>query len=110
MANRYTDRPWGISKDYYDYCMKLFPIWLRERKGVVVYQNRMMGSSRLGDTTFTPARFYAEGDTQLHDAPMRLGDVPSRLQEKVDHITLEEFGGELDKALACFCKAVGAPQ
>jgi hypothetical protein len=82
--------------------MKLFPTWLKERSGIIVYENRMLDSSHLGDTTYMPARFYAIGDTVLHDAPKRIGDVPSRFQEKVDHITLEEFGGELDKALACF--------
>jgi hypothetical protein len=105
MTNQIQRRPWPIWLDVYDRCMKsLFPIWLERRGGIVVYENQTMDSSHLGDRTYMPAKFYAQEDEVLHDAPPRIGDVPSRFQEKVDHITLEEFGGELDKALACFVK------
>lgn len=95
-------RPWKISAGSYGQCMRLFPTWLKERGGIVVYENHMMDSSHFGDRSFMPAKYYAQEDDQLHDAPDRIGDVPSRFQEKTDHITLKEFGGELLKALACF--------
>lgn len=96
-------RPWKIRSDAYQRCMTdLFPLWLKERGGVVVYENHMMDSSHFGDRSFMPAKFCAQEDNQLHDAPKRIGDVPSRLQEKVDHIKLEEFASELNRALACF--------
>jgi len=99
-------RPWKVSPEVYQRCMRqLFPVWLKERGGVVVYENHMMDSSHLGDRSFMPAKYIAEEDNQLHDAPQELrpnGGVPSMRQQRVDHITLEEFANELDKALACF--------
>jgi len=96
-------RPWKIPARNYHACIEeLFPKWLKEREGVIVYENHMMDSSHFGERSFMPARYYAKEDEQLHDAPPRIGDVPSRFQEKVDHITLKEFGGDLDKTLACF--------
>lgn len=95
-------RPWKIAPGSYLQCMeKLFPMWLRERGGIVVYENHTMDSSHFGDRSFMPAKFYTKDD-ELHDAPQRIGDVPSRMQERVDHITLKEFGGELNRVLACF--------
>jgi hypothetical protein len=95
-------RPWPIDKENYERCVKgLFPQWLKERGGVVVYENHMMDSSQRGVLAFMPARFVAT-DNLMHDAPPRIGDVPSRFQERVDTVRLEEFAGELDKALACF--------
>jgi len=101
-----VSRPWTVALENYGRCMKdLFPMWLKERGGIVVYENHMMDSSHFGDKSFMPARFIAAEDDQLHEAPPRIGDVPSRFQERVDTITLEEFAGELDKALACFKEA-----
>ena len=101
-------RPWSINPTSYDACMKdLFPRWLRERGGVVVYQNQMFDSSSFGDTTFLPKR-YLSTDNQIHEAseqyyPDSIG-LPSLRQQKVDHVTLEEFGGDVEKALSCFAK------
>lgn len=84
--------------------MNLFPTWLKERGGVVVYQNHNFDSSRMGDQTFLPARYVAE-DGQMHDAPEEfrpMDGLPSMRQQKVDHVKLEEFDGDLTKALACF--------
>jgi hypothetical protein len=85
----------------------LFPKWLKERGGIVVYENHMMDSSRLGDRTYMPARYVASEDNQLHDAPEEYrpnGGLPSLRQQKVDKVTLGEFGGDLEQALACFRK------
>lgn len=95
-------RPWPVDKDNWNQCTcVLFPKWLKERGGVVVYENHMMDSSQRGMLSFMPARYMAE-DNQLHDAPPRIGDVPSRFQEKVDHIKLEDFDGDVVQALTCF--------
>lgn len=103
-------RPWAVAEENWQVCIcDLFPKWLRERGGIVVYENHMMDSSHFGDRTFMPARYIAEEDNQLHDAPDEHrpnGGVPSMRQQKVDKITLEEFGGDLAKALECFFKLI----
>ena len=101
-------RPWTVAPHNWDVCMKdLFPRWLTSRGGIVVYENHVLDSSCLGDKTFMPARFLAQEDDQLHDAPDQYrpnGGLPSQRQQKVDTITLEEFEGSTDKALSCFVK------
>lgn len=98
-------RPWPVSKDVYYGCIhNLFPMWLRERGGIVVYENHVLDSSSRGDKTFMPARYIAEEDNQLHDAPEEYrpnGGVPSMRQQRVDHIKLEDFES-IDDALKCF--------
>jgi hypothetical protein len=93
-----------VSTENWDRCINdLFPKWLKERGGIVVYQNRLLDSSCLGDKTFMPARFIAEDD-QMHEAPDEYrpnGGVPSMRQQKVDHIKLEDFSS-IEDALACF--------
>jgi hypothetical protein len=84
----------------------MFPKWLKERNGIVVYENHMLDSSSLGDKTFIPARYVAENN-QRCDAPEQWrpnGGLPSLRQEKVDHVKLEDFGGDLNLALKCFVK------
>ena len=102
-------RPWEINTDVWEQCMVLFPLWLQERGGIVVYENHMLDSSRCGDRTYMPARYYAtdhNGTDVLCDAPDEWrtnGGVPSCRQQKVDHIKLDEFGGDLARALEkCF--------
>jgi len=100
-----NSRPWPINKEQYDTCLnRLFPTWLKDRGGIVVYQNHVLDSSHVGDITFLPARYLAE-DNKLHDAPdeWRPNDgLPSFRQQRVDHVKLEEFDGDLEKALKCF--------
>lgn len=98
-------RPWSVDSDIWYGCKELFYLWLKERGGIIVYENHMMDSSHLGETTFMPARYLAEEDNQLHDAPEEYrpnGGLPSLRQQKVDHIKLEDFDGSVDKALECF--------
>jgi len=102
-------RPWTIAAGSWNLCMKVFPTWLIERQGIVVYQNQVMDSSHLGDKSFMPARFIAEEDDQMHDAPDEFfpdgGGLPSLRQQKVDHITIEEFDGDAEALIeACFVK------
>ena len=103
-----SGRPWSVAPENYGRCITdLFPKWLKERGGVVVYENHVMDSSCLGDRTFMPARFIAEDD-QMHDAPKEHrpnGGVPSMRQQKVDHIKLEDFTG-VEEALKCFVQEV----
>ncbi len=98
-------RPWSVDKENWDQCIKnLFPMWLRDRGGIVVYENHMLDSSSLGARSFMPARYLAE-DNQMHDAPEEYrpnGGLPSLRQQKVDHIILEDFNGDVDEALVCF--------
>jgi hypothetical protein len=98
-------RPWPVQKENCVRCFQvLFPLWLKERGGIVVYENHVMDSSHMGDRTFMPARYIAEEDNQLHDAPNEYrpnGGVPSMRQQKVDHIRLEDFGS-VEEALKCF--------
>jgi hypothetical protein len=98
-------RPWGVSSQNWNQCIHdLFPKWLKERGGIVVYENHVLNSSHLGDRSFMPARYIAE-DNQLHDAPEEHrphGGLPSLRQQRVDHIKLEDFGGNVDEALGCF--------
>lgn len=99
-------RPWTVAPENWELCInKLFPMWLKERDGIVVYENHMLDSSHLGDKSFIPAHYIAEEDGQLHDAPEEWrpnGGLPSLRQQRVDHIKLEEFDGDVSKALACF--------
>jgi len=102
-------RPWAVTPENWDLCIKeLFPKWLKERGGIVVYENHMLDSSHLGDKTFMPARYIAEDD-QMHDAPDEYrphGGLPSLRQQKVDHIKLEDFPS-VDVALTlCFIRDV----
>jgi len=103
-----VSRPWSVTSENWDRCINdLFPRWLKERGGIVVYENHMLDSSHLGDKSFMPARYLAEEDNQLHDAPDEHrpnGGLPSLRQQKVDTIRLEEFDGDIEKALACFIK------
>lgn len=102
-----SKRPWGVNPQNWDLCVKdLFPKWLKERGGIIVYENHVLDSSSLGDKTFMPAKYVAEEDNKMHDAPEEHrpnGGVPSMRQQKVDHIKLEDFGG-VKEALACFEK------
>ncbi len=100
-------RPWKIDGGVWNQCMELFPKWLRERSGIVVYENHVLDSFYLGQTTFMPAKFIAEEDNQLHDAPEEHrphGGLPSMRQQKVDVVRLEDFGGDVVQALACFVR------
>lgn len=102
-----NNRPWTIAPENWDKCIKsLFPKWLKERGGICVYQNQTLDSSRLGDKTFVPARYEGE-DGRLHDAPDEYrphGGLPSLRQQKVDHIKLEDFEGDIQSALKCFVR------
>jgi len=100
---------WTISPENYELCVKeLFPMWLKERGGIIVYENHMFDSSSFGGQTFLPARYIAE-DNKMHDAPGEYrphGGLPSFREQKVDHIKLEDFAS-VDEALKCFvCRAV----
>lgn len=99
-------RPYKVHREVREICKEKFPTWLRERNGIVVYQNHVLDSSHCGETTFMPAKFYAEGVDGLQDAPEEHrpnGGLPSLRQQKIDHVRLEEFGGDVDKCLSvCF--------
>jgi hypothetical protein len=99
-----TQRPWGINPEQWNEELKsLFSTWLKDRGGIVVYENQMFDSSAFGSRSYVPARYYAEGSSVLHPAPQWIGDLPSERQHKVDHITLEEFDGDVERLLAeCF--------
>lgn len=90
-------RPWTVSEEAFHTLQGLAQKWLKERGGIVVYENHMMDSSRLGETSFMPARFIAEEDDAMHDAPKQRrpdGGLPSCRQEAVDHITAEQYDGD----------------
>ena len=101
-------RPYPIDRNKWVGCTEnLFPVWLRERGGIVVYENHMMDGSHMGEQTFMPARYIAAEDNQLHDAPEEYrpnGGLPSQRQQKIDHIKLEDFGGSIEAALECFIR------
>jgi hypothetical protein len=98
------NRPHEIDADIWDDAKILFHVWLRERDGVVVYENQNLSSSQCGAKSFMPGRYVAV-DEKTYDAPARIGDVPSRFQERVDHIKREDFGDDVEKAFAaCFTK------
>jgi len=95
-------RPWRVSAESAEQCKRLFPLWLKERGGIVVYQNCMFDSSHIGDQSFMPARFIAEEDNQMHDAPDELrpnGGLPSLRQQQQDHIEMSEYGNDIERAL-----------
>jgi hypothetical protein len=75
-------------------------MWLKERGGIAIYENRMMDSSQYGSTAYLPARYIAE-DNLMHPAPPWIGDMPSSRKELVGIVTLETAGG-LENALANF--------
>ena len=99
-------RPWSVASENWDTCINvLFPLWLKQRGGIVVYENHVLDSSHCGDKTFMPAKYKGEDD-EMHDAPDEYrpnGGLPSLRQQKVDHIKPEDFGS-LEKALECFIK------
>lgn len=99
-------RPWSIDNSQLPIVRILFPKWLRERGGIIVYENHNFDSSAFGDRSYTPAMVIFAGETEPRPAPNRLGDVPSRFQYRVDHVTLEEFDGDVETALCtCFSPA-----
>lgn len=94
-------RTWPIPAEVYDRCIgQTFPMWLKERGGIAVYENRMFDSSQFGSTAYLPASYIAE-DNLMHPAPGWIGDLPSTRKELVSIITLETAGG-LQNALAQF--------
>jgi len=96
-------RPWGVNPDNWDRVMRLFPTWLQDRGGIVVYENENFNSRAFGDRAFVPAMMQVEGEDDLRAAPKRIGTLPSNFKEKVDQVTLEEFGGDVDLAIeSCF--------
>jgi len=101
-------RPWEVNPENWRRCIfdpGLFPKWLRERGGIVVYENQLLDSSSMGNKTFMPAKFYAEGHVELQDAPEQFSPDGncSTIQVKVDHITVDEYGGDLDLIIGnCF--------
>lgn len=100
------NRPYPVDSEKWERCtLDLFPKWLEERGGIVVYECHMLDSSHLGSRTYMPARYEAE-DGQMHDAPDEHrpnGGLPSLRQQKIDHIKLEDFGGDVGRCIAeCF--------
>ena len=67
-------RPYKIGWQYRLVMQRMFPWWLKERGGIIVVNNREM-------------------------YPADLGCV---YEEEVDHIKLEDFGGDVDAAMECF--------
>ena len=100
-------RPHKVLPEMVDVIREKFPMWLQERGGIVVYENHVLDSSRLGEQVFLPARYAAE-DGSLQDAPDEYrpnGGLPSMRQQKIDHIRLEEFDGDVLACLvACFAE------
>lgn len=94
-----TQRPWTVAYEVANQCLDLFPRWLRDRGGIVVYQNQAFDSSHFGEVSFMPLRFVAEEDGKLHDAPEWRGDLPSQRQQRVDTITPEQYGGDVERAI-----------
>ena len=87
-------RPWMVHFEVADQCRALFPKWLMERGGIIVYENHMMDSSHLGETTFMPSKFVAEEDDKLHWAPLENrpdGGLPSLRQQQVDLVELSDY-------------------
>lgn len=62
------DRPWVIHTDLIGKLRKLFPMWIEQRHGIVVYRCDLMDSSSFGSTTFMP-RMYQATDDSWHPAP-----------------------------------------
>lgn len=107
-------RPWAVhTEEAFSSLQNLAQKWLKERGGIIVYENHMMDSSHLGETSFMPARFIAEEDDAMHDAPMQRrphGGLPSLRQEAVDHITAEQYDGDPVNAFnEAFVKEVPCP-
>lgn len=98
-------RPHVVSSGVWDRCMSFFPMWLRERGGIAVYENHNFDSSAFGQMSFMPMRFQAEDDT-WHDAPEEHrpgGGVPSLRQQRIDIVKLDEFDGDVETCIAaCF--------
>ncbi len=93
-------RPWMVRPEHYQHCISvLFPTWLRERGGIAVYENVNFSSSFFGTISFIPMRYIAK-DERFHDAPMRIGELPSVMQERADVIKLDDYDGDLVRALA----------
>jgi hypothetical protein len=93
--------PWPVPADAYDRCIgQTFPMWLKERGGIAIYENRMMDSTQYGTTAYLPASYIAE-DNLMHPAPPWIGDMPSSRRELIGIVTLETAGG-LENALANF--------
>jgi hypothetical protein len=96
-------RPWKFFIEVLEQLQRLGPMWLKERGGIVVYENCYIGSINGGHLTCIPARFLAEEDNAMHDAPMEyrpFDGVPSKREQAVDYITLEQYDGDAEKAMA----------
>lgn len=97
-------RPWIVHREAAATCKVLFPKWLREREGIIVYQNQTLDSSHLGETAYMPARFIAQEDDHLHWAPLENrpnGGLPSLRQQQVDLIVLADYAtADVDGVIA----------
>jgi len=61
-------RPWEVNPENVEQVRRLFPKWLKERHGIVVYECVAMDSSALGNRSFMPRMFEAQDD-KFHPAP-----------------------------------------
>ena len=87
-------RPWKVSASVIEQCKKLFPAWLSQRGGIVIYENHVLDSFALGQTTFMPVLFIAAEDDALHWSPLEHrpdGGLPSRRQQQVDLVELSDY-------------------
>ena len=102
------ERPWELSPEIVDTVRPLFPMWLKERHGIVVYQAGLMDSTAglQGLLSFMPRMYEATND-EMHPAP-RLsnpGGLASTTAVIVDWIWVEPDApdAEIESVLnACF--------
>ena len=54
-------RPWEVNPENVEQVRRLFPKWLKERHGIVVYECPAMDSSAMGNKTYMPRMMDALG-------------------------------------------------
>lgn len=96
-----SSRPYLIVDAAAKACSERFPLWLRERNGIVVYEDQNADSPVRGQRVMLPARMRTpEGPA---DAPAVWESTSGLSAVKIDHVRMEDFGDDIKACLAaCF--------
>lgn len=91
--DKHGRRPWEVNEANAHQCRCLFPLWMRERHGIVVYECGLMDSSAMGNKTFAP-RMIDTVEAGMQPAPrIRNADLASTQEHPVDWIDASAIPG-----------------
>lgn len=98
-------RPWVFEVQNVQQVMEMVEKWLKERGGVVIYENITLDSSHMGERNMIPAIFESEKEGFVCAPTPRWnkdGNFSTEMQQ-VDFIHVDQFEGKkMQKAMENF--------